>query len=303
MAESKILLESGTNELEIVTFDVAGNTYGINVAKVNKILPVQELSMVPKASPCIKGIFQYMERVVPLVSLEKYLNLGASETPEKNKIIVTQFNGVFSAFDVHDVSRIHRISWESVETPDADSVTYNEAVTGVIRMGEKIILLLDFEKIIYEISPHHEMLSDNDSNDARFNSNVRSSKAVLIAEDSEMLRQVLENTLKKAGYTNLIKFTNGSDAWDYMDAIANGNPDGLVVPELVITDIEMPKMDGHRLTKLIRETKMFLELPIIIFSSLINEQMYDKGVSIGASEQISKPQLLKLIHVLDEYLM
>lgn len=299
MSQTNILLETGTNELEIVVFTVGGNTYGINVAKVEKILKMPELSEVPKANPAIEGLFQYREKVIPLINLEKYLSLKPSSDPEKDRTILTTFNGVFTSFHVHTVSRIHRISWENVETPDSDSVSYNEAVTGVVRFNEKIILLLDFEKIIFDISPHNSLTTDVD-NSERMSENVRNNKKIVVAEDSTMLRQMLIDTLTKAGYSNLEVFKNGKDAWDYLNENKN-NPD--LKPELLITDIEMPQMDGHHLTKLTRNEAEYQELPIVIFSSLINDAMYNKGLSIGASEQISKPQILKLVHILDDYLI
>jgi len=300
MTETNILLETGTNELEVVAFEIAGNVYGINVAKVSKILQMEEQSPVPKANPSIEGLFQYMDKVVPLINLSTYLNLKQSDNPEADKIIVTEFNQVFTAFHVHEVSRIHRISWDDVETPDNDSVSYNDAVTGVIKFGEKIILLLDFEKIIYDISPHHA--TGESKNDRRLESNFRSDKKILIAEDSEMLRSIIRDTLTKAGYNNLIMYNNGLEALEHIAHIEDGNANKLEVPDLIITDIEMPKMDGHHFCKKTRETNKFADTPIIIFSSLINEAMYQKGLTVGASEQLSKPQILKLVHLLDDYL-
>jgi len=299
MSQNNILLESGTNELEIVEFGVANGIFGINVAKVHQILQPVETAIIPNSHPCVEGLFQLRKKVIPLIDLSKYLNLAPSHTPENDKFIVTEFNGIYTAFHVHSVSRIHRISWENIEPPTGVTNNLKSIVIGVIKMGEKITLLLDFEKIVYDMAPSTG-LSLDETMTKHLGPRTKNDKLILIAEDSEMLRVMLVDTLKKSGYTNTILFKNGKDAWDYLHAAAEGKYEK---PDLIITDIEMPQMDGHHLTKLIRDTKQFMDTPLIIFSSLINEAMQLKGESLGATAQISKPQIFELITLLDKYLL
>ncbi len=303
MSESKILLESGTNELEIIEFGIDNGTFGINVAKVREIISPYKIAVVPNTHHCIEGIFQLREQVMPLIDLSKYLNLPPSPNPSGDKFIVTQFNQIYTAFRVHSVSRIHRISWGNIEAPTTITTNHKGVVTGVIKMDGRIILLLDFEKIVYDIAPATGMMLTEEEEQWTERSTLRSQKRVLLAEDSDMLRTMIIDVLSKAGYQPTFIFKNGLDACEYMESIAREPANSKKRPDLVITDIEMPQMDGHHLTKRIRDTKGLEGIPIIIFSSLINDAMRHKGLSVGASAQISKPEIGKLVHLLDHYLL
>ena len=124
---------------------------------------------------------------------------------------------------------------------------------------------------------------------------------IVLAEDSILLMKMIEEALTRAGYVNLKKFNNGQEAWDYLYGIR----EDVKLKEkasLVITDIEMPEMDGHRLTKLIKSDEKLKKIPIVIFSSLINEEMERKGKELGADAQLSKPEIGHLVAVIDELL-
>ena len=294
MSKTDILLESGTNEFEIVEFSVGNSHFGINVAKVHQIIQHADVALIPNAEPALEGVFDLRgEQVVPLINLATYLHLPQSNNPDADNIIITEFNNTYTAFHVESVARIHRISWSSVESPDAVTHSHKGVVIGIIRLESKIILLLDFEKILMELSPRSglEELKSERSLEAK-----RSNKKLFIAEDSEFLRTKLIDVLHQAGYVNTTEFTNGEEAWNYIS-----NPDN-VTPSLIITDIEMPKMDGHHLITKIRTESSVPEIPIIIFSSLISEAMYKKGKELGASEQVSKPQINALIGIIDNFL-
>ena len=112
---------------------------------------------------------------------------------------------------------------------------------------------------------------------------------------------MVEESLRRAGYVNLRKFNNGQEAWDYLDSIKNDS-DLYDKASLIITDIEMPEMDGHRLTKLVKEDPKLKKIPLIIFSSLINHEMEIKGKKLGADEQLSKPEIGHLVSVIDHLL-
>ena len=124
---------------------------------------------------------------------------------------------------------------------------------------------------------------------------------LVIAEDSILLQKMIDDSLERAGFVNVKNFSNGQEAWDYLSSIRN-DEDLYEKVNLVITDIEMPEMDGHRLTKLVKDDARLKKLPVVIFSSLINEQMRIKGEELGADEQLTKPEIGHLVHVIDRLL-
>lgn len=298
--DTNILLESGTNELEILEFVVGENRYGINVAKIREILQYTPAVPVPNADPCIEGIFMPRDEVITSISLSKVLNLPESKEIKNDLYIVTYFNNTNAAFHVHSVVGIHRVSWEEVLKPDATLNGQGKGVaTGIVKLDGRLIVLLDFEKIIADISPDTSLkVSDIDELGFR----QRSTKPILIAEDSALLSKLLQDCLKKAGYSNLIVNMDGQDAWEKLTEL---NKDGKITDKvkLIITDIEMPRMDGHHLTKLIKSDDKMKSIPVIIFSSMISDELIVKGKSLGADAQITKPQIGRLVGEIDKLIL
>ncbi|WMJ87895.1 chemotaxis protein [Anaerocolumna sp. MB42-C2] len=293
--DTGVLLESGTNELEILEFKVGNNFYGINVAKIREILPYQTPTPIPNAHPCIEGIFMPRDIIITVINLAKCLNIPDSNMATDMNII-TNFNKLNVAFHVHGVVGIHRISWEDINKPDE---TINSIATGIIKLEEKLIIVLDFEKIISDISPETGLkVSDINHLGVR----NRNEAPILIAEDSPLLSKLIQECLTKAGYTNITATVNGLDAWNKLQGYKK---DKIIKSSVkcIITDIEMPQMDGHHLTKLVKTDPELKDLPIIIFSSLINEEMMRKGESIGADAQITKPEIGSLVEVLDKFIL
>lgn len=167
-------------------------------------------------------------------------------------------------------------------------------------MEDKIVLLIDFETIIAEINPEiNAKLTTVE--DADHDLKLRRGGAhIVVAEDSPLLRELLVSTLHEAGYEYVKDFNNGKAAWDYLEELAGRDGDIKDQVRLIVSDIEMPQMDGHRLLKLVRENPRLQDVPLILFSSLINEEMRRKGKELGASGQISKPEINQLIALLDE---
>ena len=293
----KILLESGTNEIEIMQFTINNNLYGINVAKVREIMMSVQVKHIPHVHPAVEGIFKPRDVVLTVVDLPFYLTGEHSEPDPKDLFIVTNFNKMYIAFRVHTVVGISRISWTDIHKPDKTIANGDTGVaTGIAQCEEQIVTVLDFEKIVADIAPETSIqMKEVESMGKR---NERS-HSVLIAEDSVLLANVLEKALQKAGYTNLKMFSNGQELWDYLKPMAE-EPETLNKKvSIIITDIEMPSMDGHRLTKLIKSDPILREIPVVIFSSLITEEMWIKGKQLGADEQLSKPEIGHLIDVMD----
>jgi len=297
IVDTNILLETGTNELEILEFMISGNSYGINVAKITELMQVQEVQEMPLAHPCVEGVFQPRNEVYTIVDLAKYLGLGTSEFPEKDIFIITNFNQMNIAFHVHAVESIFRISWQDIEKPD--SIIYGGqegVVTGIAKVNDRIISILDFEKITFDISP--ETGIDLDTVKA-YTGMDREDIPIVVAEDSALLRKMLTEALHTAGYYNISILNNGEEAWEQINKLKDAGGDIHNKVSCIITDIEMPKMDGHRLTKLVKSDPVLKEVPVVIFSSLIDENMQKKGREVGADAQLSKPEIANLVGIID----
>lgn len=296
--DTNILLENGTNELEVLEFTVGGRSYGINVAKIREIIGYMPVTPVPNAHQFVEGIFMPRDVVITAIDLAKVLGIPAEHKPT-DMMIITNFNKLNIAFHVDAVSGIHRVSWADIITPDSTINTSDAGLsTGIVKMGSKLIIILDFEKIITDINPETGLkVTEIDALGVREPSEV----PILIAEDSSLLRKLIVDSLKKAGYDNVIKAENGEEAWSYINHCRSiGNLNEQV--KLIITDIEMPLMDGHRLTKLVKSDEDTKHIPVIIFSSLVNEEMRRKGEELGADAQLSKPEIGNLVKVIDDLL-
>ena len=300
--KDEILLESGTNELELIEFTIHDRSFGINVAKVEEILRYDnDITPMPHSNEFIEGIFKPRGIIITVINLAKYLGLPDSDNHDNDILIVTGFNKLNSAFHVHTVKDIHRISWSDIEKPDITIYGGGSGVaTGIARYDDRLITILDFEKIITDISPKSSIkIEEIDELGER----RKSKKPILVAEDSPMLEELIIKCLEKAGYTNIIRSSNGEEAWDRLNVMKDSAGQLKDHVSIVITDIEMPKMDGLRLLKQIRDDNDLRELPVIIFSSLISDQMRLKGEQLGATAQISKPEIGNLVGMIDKYIL
>ncbi|MCI9105813.1 MAG: chemotaxis protein CheV [Lachnospiraceae bacterium] len=294
-----ILLESGTNEIEIMKFTIQGEFYGINVAKVKEIMMAAKVKVMPHAHPAVEGIFKPRDTLITVIDLGYYLTDERLEHQSRDLFIVTNFNKMTVAFRVQSIEGISRISWNDIQKPDKTLTHGEEGVaTGIAQCGKELVTILDFEKIVAEIAPETTIqLSEVDQMGDR----PICTKPLVIAEDSILLQKMIDEALERAGFTNVKNFNNGQEAWDYLHSIS-GDSDLYEKVNLIITDIEMPKMDGHRLTKLVKDDSRLKLLPVVIFSSLIDDQMRIKGEQLGADEQLTKPEIGNLVHVIDRLL-
>jgi len=291
-----ILLETGTNEFEIVEFAVGNVNYGINVAKVREVINLVPVTKMPNCHPYVDGVFTLRGRLMPLVNLPRCL--GSEDTGSvANNIIVSELNNYYVGFLVNEVSRIHRVSWTAMEP--APNISNSDMVVGIIKMAEKLVLLLDFEKIVAEINPEMNIKLTTVPQSSDDVKSKRKTKKIMIAEDSHMLRDLLVDTLHEAGYLNVFAYNDGKAAWEALTILAKSDSPLEEKISMLITDIEMPQMDGHHLLKLVRADRVLEKLPVVIFSSLINEDMRRKGDAIGANGQVSKPEIAKLIALID----
>lgn len=297
--DTKILLENGTNELEVLEFTVAGNSYGINVAKIKEIIPYHDVTPVPNAHPSIEGLFMPRDIMITAIDLRNCLQRGVSEPG--GLFIVTNFNNLDIAFHVDTVIGIHRVSWSDIIKPDVTVANVNEGIsTGIIKRDNKLIIILDFERIVADINPETGLRIEQI--DTVGTNSRRGDIPIIIAEDSLLLNKLIVDCLTKAGYSHLIHTSNGKECYDIIsECKANGTLKENI--QCIITDIEMPVMDGHHLTKLVKEDDATKNIPVVIFSSLVNDEMKRKGEALGADAQLSKPEIGNLVTLLDSLLL
>ncbi len=299
---TEILLESGTNELEIMEFTIAGNTFGINVAKVTEIMKYAPVKPMPNSHPHIEGVFKPRNAIITVVNLPTFLGLQPREDTDRDMFIITNFNKLSAAFHVHTVEGIHRVSWNDIEKPDATIYGGDEGLaTGIAKFNNKLITIIDFEKIIYDICPQTGIQMEEI---AQMGPRDRVTKPLVMAEDSALLKKMMLDALHAAGYSNVTAFPDGLGAWKHLQKLRDVGEENIANHvACVITDIEMPRMDGHHLTKLIKDDRILSRVPVIIFSSLIDEAMYKKGEELGANAQLSKPEIGNLVHTVDQYIL
>ncbi len=300
--DTNILLESGTNELELLEFEVGDNNFGINIAKVVEIMIDQEITPIPNAPAEIEGVFIPRDKLISVIDLHKVVK--SAPAPAGKKIfIICEFNKIMVAFHVSRVKGIQRISWSDISDPPEVASGSGDAAmglsTGIAKLKDRIIIIMDFEKIVSNLN-RSAGLDLHGIDQIKRITGKTGSKRLVVADDSKFLNRLITEALSDIGFNNIESFTNGSDAWEYIKSFKGREGRITDLIACVISDIEMPKMDGHRLTKLIKNDKELREIPVLLFSSLINEQMIAKCRAVGADDQFSKPQIKDLVQRLIE---
>ncbi len=297
---TNILLESGTNELELLEFQVGDNNFGINISKVVEIMINEDVTPVPNSPEEIEGVFIPRDKLISVIDLHKVVHVPHTSSG-KEIFIICEFNRMHVAFHVTSVKGIQRISWADIADPPAvTSGSSDEAIglaTGVAKINDRIIIIMDFEKIVSTLN-RDAGLDINGLEKIDRPTVMTGNKHIVVADDSKFLNKMITDSLSKVGFHNIMSFSNGQDAWEYVQSFKDKDDDITSHIACIISDIEMPKMDGHRLTKLIKDDKTLSQIPVLLFSSLINEQMIAKGKSVGADGQFAKPQIKELISYL-----
>ncbi len=298
MSQSQILLEVGTNELELVEFyideaDGYRGFYGINVSKVVEISRSQPITAMPQMPhPSVLGAFPFRDgRIVPLIDISKFLNKGGvvSEDP---RIIITEFNKTHTAFLVSGVTRIHRISWKQVEAPTPLLLEISGgSITAVVRLEGRVVFVLDAEAIVAAMNPALSVKMDENRMEALPDRKYH----ILHADDSVSIRRLVADLLKKEGRFDVTQANDGKEAWNLLlrykqQAEDNNIPISNLV-QGIITDIEMPNLDGLTLCRYIKEDHLLKDIPVAMFSSLISTSLAHKCKSVGADAQFAKPDL------------
>ncbi len=283
-------------ELEVMEFEVGSNTYGINIAKVKEVVQYSEPLPSPDQNPCVEGILMLRGNPIPVISLSKRLGIKEAENTSRHLFIITSFNNLEVGLHVYAINGIVKLSWSDIKSPDETISRYNNCIiTGIVNFKEKILVLLDFEKIVADINPS-TTIQTKDVKKADINPN--SDNPIMVVDDSQMLNKLIGSCLAKAGYTNIISFANGKEAWDALCAAEDKNNIRNKY-NVIISDIEMPVMDGLTLCSKIKHDKDMNKIPVILFSSILDESMEARAKTVGADASISKPRINELVGILE----
>lgn len=290
-----ILLDAGTNELEVLVFRLRGGIFGVNVAKVREVIrPVRTIAA-PHQHPSVLGMFNIRGAVLPVVDLAGHLKLPPLEQRQEGRVIITEFNGHKTGFLVDGVEQIYRLGWDRVRPSPSLALTRGRTqvptstTTGIIQINERLVLMLDFESVADAILTERRLHIDRVDNPMGID---RASKRVILAEDSPFMRQLMRDILVRSGYERLEVYSDGEQAWN---AIRAPGP----AIDAVISDIEMPRMDGLHLTRRIKAAPGLEDVPVVLFSSLVSPDNLKKGQQVGADVQIPKPELQELVLLVD----
>ena len=293
---SDILFQAGTGELEVMEFTVNKQSYAINVLKLRGIVQIDEIVPMPQSPLEISGLSNVRGEMRTVIDLKVVLNNEVTADYKKALGLLCEFNGVTLVFLVDTVEGIRRIKWDDIK--QNNQVQKNELSIGTILLNEDVIIMLDFESIAMKcnIGQKFEKVKPAEVD-------VEHNEHIVIAEDSRVILEMLVHSLKDYGFQNIHAFSNGYDAFEYINGaweeLGSNFRDKV---GLLITDIEMPKMDGYTLTKKIKDNKETKCLPIVIFSSLVREELEHKGISVGADIQISKPSINELLKTVNDIL-
>ncbi|QUF84747.1 chemotaxis protein CheV [Clostridium butyricum] len=294
---NNILLESGTGELEVIEFMANNCRYAINVVKVKEIIemPKETLTTLPDPKPEVAGLILCRDEILTLIDL-KYILCKRNSGNLGSKVIICEFNKVKVAFNIDDIVGVHRIKWGDIRKPD--DLSENSLSVGNILLNDKVIIMLDFEKIVTDIAPGAGISEDRL---VKVDYRDRSDIKLVLADDSALIRRLLKETLSKAGFKSMTVFNDGKQAFDYIVGLKDRRGEEFLEDvDILITDIEMPQLDGLTLTRKIKEDEVMKKLPVIIFSSLITEELRHKGESVKANAQLSKPEIEALVDVIDK---
>ena len=312
--KQEILLESGTNEMEIIEFYVGTQPLGINVQKLKEIISLDEsaLTVVPETPPAMLGVLMMRGSTIPLIDLKGHLkqrNREQSADAASPVVLVCEFNHRINGFKVDGVNQIHRVSWSDLQPLAPFIDQYRPRFTGSINIDGREILILDLEYIVGEFDPDSVLKAPEEEKVGRVCQDLaarRAEKKVLMAEDSSVIRSGMANVLKDAGFAGLEVFVDGQDAYTrILDLKAKAGEAGEDLRQsfhLLISDIEMPRMDGLTLCRKVKEGLGYADIPVLLFSSLINPPMEVKCDSVGADGYAAKPEIAKLISMMDHFL-
>ncbi len=299
---------AGTNHLEVLLFNLGtsddtgrNEVFGINVFKVREVLNVPEITTAPEMPDGIEGFVSLRGDMVPIINLQKFCKLNSKDEP--TILMITEYNTHVQGFLVSSVDTIQRLNWEQVkEPPPLISKRLGGLVTAVAELADKrLVMIMDVEKVLADAGEFYdETVFDGIRNlsDQQYR--------LLFADDSNIARKQIKKTLDVMGVAH-IGAVNGAEAWGLLTKMADQcEAEGRDIKsevQVVLTDVEMPEMDGYVLTQKIKADKRLAHLPVIMHSSLTAQANQAMGKGVGADAYVSKFQPRELADALEQYLV
>ncbi|PCJ62098.1 MAG: hypothetical protein COA79_05265 [Planctomycetota bacterium] len=299
MQQTDILLESGSNEVEYLEFNLGNQGYGVNVLKIKQILKYkpEDLSKPPKSNAALLGLLNIQGKQVPIIEIGRFFNVQDLEEDTSNKIvIVLEFNEHWYGFITDGVNKIHRFTWEDLQP--LDNSMQLDFITATTLIQKRTILIVDFEKVVSVVFNMNWAEADKlPVTDKSDKVSKRKKLKIFFADDTALMREGINSILLKHHFENVTLFQNGKELHDHVIASVEANNN---VPDidLIITDVEMPKMDGLTVCKIVKER--YPTIPVIILSSLISKQILTRCKTVNADAAISKKDLKPLVSMIDE---
>lgn len=304
--KQEILLESGTGELEILVFQINGIDFGVNVAKVREIITANHhITPVPNSDDRVIGIFSPRDECINAIDLKKCLFMKqdsdvmidkesneAVQIPKNRHFIICHFNDITQGWLVDNVCNILRVAWSEILPPSGVVSLDTTYVTGLYNKNGHLVQIIDFESIMVDIFPSDSFISNSNYLKTENVDKIRKKNlTVYIADDSKMFNKLITKTVSEAGY-HVVSYINGQELYDKLLKIQN---DESSYPDVIITDVEMPVLDGLTLCRMIKEHNKLRRIPVLIFSSLIDEAMFRKCKTVQANGAFSKPEIGQVI--------
>ena len=298
---------AGTNKLEILMFTLGLDTrtgrreiFGINVFKVREVMRVPAITRAPEMPDAVEGMVSLRGVLVPVVDLAKYAGVQTEVKP--GILIVTEYNGHTQGFLVEAVDTILRLDWAAMKVPpDMLSTQMGGLVTAVTELADgRLVMMMDVEKVLAETGHF-----DNDLALKSVQPLGKAGRTVFFADDSAVARKQIERTLETMQVSH-ISATNGIKAWEELQKIAN-YAESMKIPvkdmvQAILTDVEMPGMDGYMLTRRIKEDKRFFGIPVLMHSSLSGKSNQQLGKAVGVDEYVPKFEPQRLAQTLKRLL-
>ncbi|QOP43063.1 chemotaxis protein CheV [Sulfurimonas sediminis] len=290
-------LKVGSNEMELVDFrifkqekdKVYEGIYGINVSKVREIIRLPKLTELPSTPEFIEGIFDLREVVIPVVNLAKWMGVTEPEDAKKNaRVIITEFNNVLIGFIVHEAKRIRRISWSDIEPASfmsSSSGLESNKITGVTKIeGDNVLLILDLESVVQDLGLYEPETDSAPEKIEKF------SGLAMVLDDSATARKIVKEALIKMGF-HVVEAMDGEEGLNKLNDLYEtykGNlADNL---KIIISDVEMPRMDGFHFAAKVKEDERFSDIPIVFNSSISDHFSEARGEEAGGEAYLVKFQ-------------
>ena len=276
------------NRLELLMFSLGTEqSFGINVLKVKELMPCPTLTQFPDPHPAVRGVVQLRGYTLSVIDLAKAVGLPAQAT-EEHKLIITEFNRVVHGFLVHDIDRITVLDWTDVHPPSV-GLGRNSYITGVTRVDNALVQILDVERVLEDIGVYRVEGSETLLTDYHF----ECSAPILVVDDSNIARKQTVRTLEQLGLSS-ITAKDGREAMEVLFSLSEGNAPITEKVAMVISDIEMPELDGYTLAREIRHNPKLKDLYVLLHSSLNGVMNNDLAEKVGANASLTKfiPALL-----------